>query len=233
MIADSLRRAGVAASYWPLTLMALLVGVLFAMSGTQWWIETDENWVILPTLVALFASFSIFYLQSRRAGEPHNEEQGSFWSWLGWILLGLIPMLILILTHMAVTGFDQWFDKVEGTPVESFIFGVGIVLGTPMMVVSAGRAINLFGVSSWSVMAATLRNAKSILLTVTLLIALPEFSSDLLSQIVRSETLSMSADLGFAVIESILFFVNSLLTAGVYASIYRAVEYECVPMIAS
>jgi hypothetical protein len=206
--------------------MALLAGGLFAIPGTQWWIEADETWVILPVSVTLVASFAIFYLQSRRAGEPRIDEQGSFWKWFGWLLLGVVPMLLLMLSHMAVTGFNDWFDRIEGSSIESLIFSVGIVLGTPMMVVSAGRAIDHGGQSGMAVMAATLRRAKPTLVVVTMLVALPEFATGLLSEVVRRERLPASADLGLAVVEVFFFFVNSLLTAGVYASVYRSVEHE-------
>lgn len=233
MIADGLRRAGIAASYCPLTLIALLAGALFGLSGTQWWTETDVNWVILPVLAALAASFVIFYQQSRRAGEPLDGEHGSFWAWLGWMLLGVLPVLAIMLGHMAVTGFDHWFDEVEGSWIESLVFGLGIIIGTPMMVVSGGRAINRSGPAALTVLAATLGHTKSILIAVLALVALPEFLTSVLSLVIRSEALSFPADLGIAAVEGIFFFALSILTAGVYASIYRSIEGECAPQLVS
>jgi hypothetical protein len=223
MIADSFRRAAVAASDWRLTFLAVIVSLLSGVSYTQWFDNSDADWLPFMGLPVFVLLFVVWYFQSRRAGEPSPDEQGSGALYFGWMLLSAIPIIGMLLVYAAFTGWDEWLES-DGSILEPILLGIGIAFTTPMATVAASRAINRSGPPAGRILAATLRHAGSILPVIILLTVLPTVLDDVLNQIIREEPLPLSADFGVAIYNGVMGFVIALLNGAVYASIYRWIE---------
>ncbi len=226
MISDSLRRAGIALRHWPLSFAAFLASGLLSLTYSQRWMNIDDGWTVLLAVAAAFALLTIYFWQARLAGEPSPQESGSWLAWLGWDLLSLLPMLPLLVGYAYFVGFDAWAQR-EGTSLgESVIFLLCAVVAIPMLVVSAGRAIHHSGVAGTAIMRAVLQRTGTILPAAILLVLAPSLLIELLDHYTQNQYLTYAMDLGVVLASAILLFTSALLTAGIYASIYRSVEQE-------
>lgn len=224
MLADSLIRARVAACHWPLISILAAASICLSLGGTSLFNSVNADVARLLMFFAALAFFFTNYLLARVAGRAHESEQGSAFSFLGWIFLAVMPLVIALLSYAGATGFDRWIEAQYPRFAETLITTITLTVATPIFVVAGGRAINGDGPQAGKIMFYTLDGR--IFLNAFLLVAIPGLILGFIESQIYSKPLSAFAEITSSIILGLCWVVTTLLYTGLYASIYRAAESE-------
>ena len=223
MIKDSIGAARLALGYWPLTLSAIVVYVLFGLATLT---EPLLDYGVIAGLMilSLIGLMIISYLMSRRAGAPNRNEIGSVGGWFGWGFLAGVPLIAILLSYATVIGFETWSNSDSPFWIESVLFVIATVVALPFYALSTGRAINGEGASASRIFTYCKANLVPVIISGFALLLPPNFLSDALLNGLGMEAPSRLLSVFFGVSGGLAMLVISVATIGLSATIYRNAE---------